>query len=38
MKTASCAAALGVAMLFGYGLCASAAQAGYVVTLTQQGT
>jgi hypothetical protein len=38
MKTALCAAAIGVAMLTGYGLSAPPAQAGYVVTLTQQGT
>jgi hypothetical protein len=37
MKTALCAAALGVAMLTGYGLSAPPAEAGYVVTLTQQG-
>ena len=30
--------ALGVAMLTGYGLSAAPAQAGYVVTLMQQGT
>jgi hypothetical protein len=38
MKTALSAAALGVAMLTGYGLSAPRAEAGYVVTLTQQGT
>ena len=38
MKTALCAAALGAAMLTGYGLSAPPAQAGYVVTLTQQGS
>jgi hypothetical protein len=37
MKTALCAAAIGVAMLTGYGLSAQPAQAGYVVDLTQQG-
>jgi hypothetical protein len=37
MKTALSAAALGVAMLTGYGLSAPPAQAGYVVTLTQEG-
>jgi hypothetical protein len=34
MKTALCAAAIGVAMLTGYGLSAPSAQAGYVVDLT----
>ena len=38
MKTALCAAAIGVAMLTGYGLSAQPAQAGYVVDLTQQGS
>jgi hypothetical protein len=38
MKTALCAAAIGVAMLSGYGLSAPPAQAGYVVDLTQQGS
>ena len=38
MKTALCAAGIGVAMLSGYGLSAPPAQAGYVVTLTQHGT
>jgi hypothetical protein len=38
MKTALCAAAIGTAMLTGYGLSAPPAQAGYVVTLTQQGS
>ena len=35
MKTALSAAAIGVAMLTGYGLSAQPAQAGYVVDLTQ---
>jgi hypothetical protein len=38
MKITLCAAAIGVAMLTGYGLSAPPAQAGYVVTLTQQGS
>jgi PEP-CTERM motif len=38
MKTALCAAAIGVAMLSGYGLSAQPAQAGYIVDLTQQGS
>jgi hypothetical protein len=38
MKTALCAAAIGVAMLTGYGLSAQPAQAGYIVDLTQQGS
>jgi hypothetical protein len=38
MKTALCAAALGAALLTGYGLSAPPAQAGYVVTLTRQGS
>jgi hypothetical protein len=38
MKTALSAAAIGVAMLTGYGLSAPPAQAGYVVHLTQEGT
>jgi hypothetical protein len=38
MKTALCAAALGVAMLTGYGLSAPPAKAGYVVTLEQVGS
>jgi len=38
MKTALSAAAIGVAMLTGYGLSAPPAQAGYVVTLEQEGT
>ena len=38
MKTALCAAAIGVAMLTGYGLSAQPAQAGFVVDLTQQGS
>jgi hypothetical protein len=38
MKNALCAAAIGVAMLTGYGLSAQPAQAGYVVDLTQQGS
>ena len=38
MKITLCASAIGVAMLTGYGLSAPPAQAGYVVTLTQQGS
>ena len=38
MKITLRAAAIGVAMLTGYGLSAPPAQAGYVVTLTQQGS
>jgi hypothetical protein len=38
MKTPLCAAAIGVAMLTGYGLSAQPAKAGFVVDLTQQGS
>ena len=38
MKIALCAAAIGVTMLTGHGMSASPAQAGYVVTLTQEGS
>jgi hypothetical protein len=38
MKIALRAAAVGVAMLTGYGLSATSAQAGFVVDLTQQGS
>ena len=38
VKRIAGATALGVAMLTGYGLSVTPAQAGYVVTLTQQGT
>jgi hypothetical protein len=37
VKVITVAAALGIALLIGGGLCAPPAQAGYIVTLTQQG-
>jgi hypothetical protein len=38
MKQTAAAAALGVAMMAGVGLSVPSAQAGYIVTLTQQGS